>query len=203
MEKVEGQTLGKRLKAGAIPPRQALVFARQMLEGVGHAHSVGLVHRDLKPDNIILVPMGGWERVKIIDFGLVKLVGDVAAAYGAAALTSTGIVFGTPAYMAPEQAMGRLIDARTDVYAVGVILYEMLAGCLPFNDPDPMVMMRMQAKMAPPRLDKLTHGAPWCTPQVMALVEGALSKEPDNRFPSAQVMTAALDDAFQSLDQVI
>ncbi len=203
MEKVAGATLGERIRDhGALPPRQALVFAHQILDGVGHAHAQGLVHRDLKPDNIILVPMGGWERVKIIDFGLVKLVGDAAAAFGAQALTSTGLVFGTPAYMAPEQALGRLVDGRADVYAAGVILFEMLTGRLPFRDPDPQVMMRLHAKQPPPRLDELAGGERWCTPQVVALVEGALIKDPNDRFPNAQVMMMALDDAFRSIDHV-
>lgn len=203
MEKVEGQTLGQRLRAnGAFAPRHALVLARQILAGVGHAHAQGIVHRDLKPDNVILVPRGGWDQVKIIDFGLVKLVGDAAAAFGAGALTSTGLVFGTPAYMAPEQALGRLVDGRADVYAVGVMLFEMLAGAMPFNDPDPQVMMRLHAKIAPPRLDEVTRGAPWCTPQIVGLVEGALIKNPAERFASADVMIAALDDAFSSIDHI-
>ena len=84
------------------------MIARQILDGVGHAHAHGLVHRDLKPDNIMLVDMGGWERAKIVDFGLVKLIGDAEAAMGGGKLTTTGLVFGTPAYMAPEQALGRL-----------------------------------------------------------------------------------------------
>jgi serine/threonine protein kinase len=203
MEKAEGQTLGQRLRSGgALAPRHALVLARQILAGVGHAHAQGIVHRDLKPDNVILVPMGGWDRVKIIDFGLVKLVGDAAAAFGAGALTSTGLVFGTPAYMAPEQALGRLVDGRADVYAVGVMLFEMLIGAMPFNDPDPQVMMRLHAKVAPPRLDEIARGAPWCTPQIIALVEGALIKNPAERFASAEMMIAALDDAFSSIDHI-
>jgi len=203
MEKVAGASLEQRLRDhGALPPRQALVFARQILEGIGHAHAAGVVHRDLKPDNIILVPMNGWESVKIIDFGLAKLMGDAAAAFGARALTSTGLVFGTPAYMAPEQALGRGVDGRADVYAAGVVLFQMLVGRLPFDDPDPMMVMRLHAKQRPPRLDEVVSNAPWVTPPLLALVEGALIKNPDDRFPNAQVMIAVLDDAFQSLDLV-
>jgi eukaryotic-like serine/threonine-protein kinase len=83
-----------------------------------------------------------------------------------------------------------------------VMLFEMLAGRMPFNDPDPIVMMRMHAKKPPPRLDELTNHAPWCTPQIVALVEGALSKDPAHRFATAHLMIAALDDAFASLDHV-
>jgi len=202
MEKAEGPTLGQQLRAGPLAPRHALVVARQILSGMAHAHAQGIVHRDLKPENVILVPMGGWDRVKVIDFGLVKLVGDAAAAFGAGALTSTGLVFGTPAYMAPEQALGRMVDGRADVYATGVILFEMLLGRMPFVDPDPLVLMQMHAKRPPPRLDQVASGEPWCTPQLVALVEGALIKDPAQRFPSADVMIMALDDAFQSIDHV-
>jgi len=160
MEKVEGPTLGQVLYRepdasgkpvrAALGPRRALVTARQILDGAGHAHARHLVHRDLKPDNILLLDMGGWERVKIIDFGIVKLVGDAAAAYGASALTNTGLVVGTPAYMAPEQALGRPIDARTDVYAVGVILFEMLTGRAPFVGTDVHSVLRMHVTVPPP-----------------------------------------------------
>jgi serine/threonine protein kinase len=212
MEKVEGKTLaqalavpppggGRGVKA-ALAPRRALVTARQLLEGVGHAHAHNLVHRDLKPDNIILLDMGGWERVKIIDFGIVKLLGDAAAAFGASALTNTGLVVGTPAYMAPEQALGRQVDGRTDLYAVGVILFEMLTGRLPFHDPDPLRLMALQAKARAPRIDEITNDAPWATPEVCALVEGAMVKDPAHRFASAAVMTAAVDDAFYSIDHL-
>jgi len=163
MEKVEGPTLGQVLHretaAGGKPvksalgPRRALVTARQILDGAGHAHARHLVHRDLKPDNVLLLDMGGWERVKIIDFGIVKLLGDAAAAFGASALTNTGLVVGTPAYMAPEQALGRQIDARTDLYAIGVILFEMLTGRLPFQHDDPLKLMAMHVKTRLPKLD--------------------------------------------------
>ena len=201
MEKVVGRPLTKLVAEGPVEPRKALVFARQILEGVGHAHALGIVHRDLKPDNILLVDMGGWDRIKIIDFGLVKLIGAVADAFGAAALTRTGIVFGTPAYMAPEQALGRLIDGRTDIYTLGVILFEMLVGRLPFTDKDPMALMKHHAKTPAPRLDQVVR-APWTTPELIVLLEGALEKDPANRFPQTSAMIAALDDAFYSLDEV-
>ena len=202
MEKVVGRPLGKLIAEGPLPPRKALVFARQILEGVGHAHSHGIVHRDLKPDNLLVVDMGNWERIKIIDFGLVKLIGDVADAFGAAALTRTGIVFGTPAYMAPEQALGRHIDGRTDIYALGVILFEMLVGRLPFFDKDPMQLMKHHAKTPPPRLDQVIK-AKWVTPHMVALVEGALAKDPAHRFPTADGMIHAIDEAFASIDHMV
>jgi serine/threonine-protein kinase len=208
MEKVTGRTLYAAITAGkqgapdGLSPRQALVLTRQILEGVGHAHAQGIVHRDLKPDNVLLVDMGGWERAKIIDFGLVKLVGDAAAAYGSNVLTRTGLVFGTPAYMAPEQAVGRPVDTRSDIYAIGILLFEMLTGRRPFEDPDPQMVMRQHVRQPPPRLDEITQGAPWCTPYMLALVGGALVKEPEHRYQSAEQMIAVLDDAFASIDHV-
>ncbi len=202
MEKVAGESLATVLDFGPLHPRRALVLTRQALAGIGHAHAQGLVHRDLKPENIMLVDMGGWERVKIIDFGIVKLAGDVAAAFGAGALTTAGFAVGTPRYMAPEQALGQFVDSRADLYAVGVLLYEMLTGRAPFEHANPMVVLAMHAKAPPPPLREVTGGAPWCTPQLVVLVEGALAKEPDHRFASADAMIAALDEAFYSLDQL-
>jgi serine/threonine protein kinase len=202
MERVVGHTLTKALAKGPLPPRRALVIARQLLDGVGHAHAQGVVHRDLKPDNVMLVDMGGWERAKIVDFGLVKLIGDAEAAMGGAKLTTTGIVFGTPAYMSPEQATGKAIDGRADLYAVATILFEMLVGRVPFEHADPMMQMRMQVKAPPPRVDMFAKGGAWSTPELNALVDGALAKSPDDRFASAEQMMAALDDAFRSLDHV-
>ncbi len=147
-------------------------------------------------------PTGGWERIKIIDFGLVKLLGDVASAFGAGALTRTGSVFGTPAYMAPAQAPGRLVDGRADLYAAGVMLFEMLVGRIPSSDPDPVAMMRLQAKAPPPRLDEVAPGAPGVTPPLLALVEGALIKDPAQRPANAEVMIALLDEAFAWFDHL-
>jgi eukaryotic-like serine/threonine-protein kinase len=202
MEKVVGTTLTKVIAQGPMQPRHALVLARQLLEGIGHAHGQGLVHRDLKPDNVMIVDMGGWDRAKIVDFGVVKLIGDAEAAIGGGKLTTTGLVFGTPAYMAPEQALGRPLDGRADLYALATMLFEMLTGRVPFDNPDPMIQMRMQVKAPPPRLDMLAKRAPWCTPQLVALVDAALSKEPDQRFRDAATMIQALDDAFMSIDHV-
>ena len=202
MEKVVGTTLTSVIGEGALQARRALVIARQILEGVGHAHSHGLVHRDLKPDNIMLVDMGGWQRAKIVDFGVVKLIGDAEAAMGGGKLTTTGLVFGTPAYMAPEQALGKAVDARADLYAVATILFEMLTGRVPFDHPEPMQQMRMQVKAPPPRLDMLAKGASWCTPELVAFVDGGLAKNPDHRFASVQAMVDALDLAFLSLNDV-
>ncbi|CAN5477296.1 hypothetical protein BH11MYX1_BH11MYX1_28040 [soil metagenome] len=191
MEHVRGRTLAAAIVDGPLHPRLALVFVRQLLEGVGHAHALGLVHRDLKPDNIMLVDMGGWERAKILDFGLVKLLGDAEAAIGGAKLTRTGIVSGTPAYMSPEQALGRIVDARSDLYSIGVILYELLLGKVPFDHPEVQIVMRMHVKAPVPPAD--------LPPELAALVVGALAKDPAHRFATSASMIAALDHAFDAL----
>jgi serine/threonine-protein kinase len=203
LELARGPSLGEVLREGALAPRRALVIARQVLDGLDHAHAQGLVHRDLKPDNLILTRAGEpgreYEHVKILDFGLVKLLDAAAAAIGGDVLTRTGITFGTPLYIAPEQALGRPVDRRADLYALGVILFEMLTGATPFSGKDPAALLRAHVGTPAPRLAACAPGAPWVTPAVEALIGGALIKKPEDRFPSAAVMRAALDDAFLSL----
>jgi serine/threonine-protein kinase len=203
LELVRGPSLADVMREGPVAPRRALVIARQVLDGLDHAHGQGLVHRDLKPENLILTRAGEpgreYELVKILDFGLVKLLDAAAAAIGGDVLTRTGITFGTPMYMAPEQALGRAVDRRADLYALGVMLFEMLTGVPPFSGKDPASLLRAHVGTPPPRLSAVAAGAPWLTPAIEALVGGALVKKPDDRFPSAAVMRAALDDAFLSL----
>ncbi len=182
MEKIVGRTLGE---ARRFEPRQALVVVRQILDGVGHAHSLGIIHGDLKPDNVMLVDMGGWERVKILDVGLARLQ----------------TVTGTARYMAPEQGFGRTADTRADLYAVGIMLYELFSGAPPFDAPDPYAVMQLHATMPVPSLMGVANGAKWCTPELLALVGIALAKDPAHRFATALVMRAALDRAFTSLDR--
>src|SRR5262245_48479293 len=118
----QGKPLGDVLERGALVPARAVEIARQILAGVAHAHGNGVVHRDLKPDNILLIPHDGehGDFVKILDFGLAKMGQES----GATQLTNTGFALGTPGYMAPEQARGSATDERADIYAVGVILYQ-------------------------------------------------------------------------------
>jgi serine/threonine-protein kinase len=201
MELVRGPTVRALLDGGALPARRALVIARQVLDALAHAHAQDIVHRDLKPENIMLATVGegerAYERAKLLDFGLVKLLGDTDDR-----LTRTGVVSGTPAYMAPEQALGRPIDGRADLYALGVILFEMLTGWQPFRSPDPTTLMRMQASAPVPTLASVAPGRPFCTTQMELLVGGALAKQPDRRWASAADMTAALDEAFRSIDHI-
>jgi serine/threonine protein kinase len=206
MELVRGISLRQALDAGALGARRSLVLARQVLEGLAHAHARGLVHRDLKPENVMLVTVGDpgatFEMVKLLDFGLVKLVGDAALDLGGDRLTRTGIVFGTPAYMAPEQALGRQVDARVDLYALGAVLFETLTGQRAFRGEDPLQLMRAQVSEPAPALTSVAGAQAWCTPPLASLVARALAKRPEDRFAGAEEMIAALDQAFTSLDHL-
>jgi hypothetical protein len=133
MELLEGETLAQRVKRGSMPLEQTLSIAQQLLDALSFMHAAGLVHRDLKPSNVFLQRLGnGHERVKLLDFGLAKFTSP-SLADADATLTRDGTVVGTPAYMSPEQATGDNVDARGDVYAVGVLLYQMLCGHLPYE----------------------------------------------------------------------
>ena len=203
-ELVRGVSLRALLDEGPVPPRRALAILRQVLEALGHAHGVGVVHRDVEPANILLVDGGDPEReadlVKIIDFGVAKLVGDTLAVVGEAALTQTGMGgLGAPTYAAPETVLARAVDARVDLYSVGVIAFELLAGTLPFADPDPIALVRKHAKDPPPTLAAAAPDRTF-TPQLELLVAEALAKRPDHRFRSASEMIAALDAAVMSLE---
>ena len=204
MELVAGPTLREVLASGPLAARRSLVIARQILEGIGHAHTVGLVHRDLKPENVMLaragMPGNEYEQVKVLDFGIVKLLGGLAAELAADKLTRTGVVSGTPAYMALEQALGRLVDGRADLYSLGIIVFEMLTGAAPYRSTDAMTLMRMQAAAPIPTLASVAW--PHATPALEHLVARSLAKQPDDRFRDATAMIAAIDSAFISIDHL-
>jgi eukaryotic-like serine/threonine-protein kinase len=188
MELVAGTSVGSLLRQGGVTPTRAFAIVRQTLDGLAHAHAHGVLHRDLKPENLMMTPA---EIVKILDLGLAKLIADEL---GLAKLTETGTVFGTPTYMAPEQALGRTCTPATDLYAVGVMLYEMLAGRPPFVGGDIHAILRLHVSGPIPKLS-----APWCTRELAHVIEQALQKAPDARFASAADMRAAVWDAEQSL----
>ena len=202
MEFVDGKSLGDVLDEGRMPIKRALAVTRQILSGVRYAHSLGMVHRDLKPDNVMIAAgPGGVDQVKLLDFGIVKLVGElVAAEVGNESLTQTGAVFGTPTYMAPEQALARTLDARADLYAIGCLLFEMMTGRPPFAGEDAISLLRQHVGSPPPTLAEAGLAPACCTPALEALVAGALAKKPDKRFAAATQMIAALDAGFDSLE---
>lgn len=206
MELIPGRSIAKLIESDTIGVRRSLVIVRQVLDGLAHAHAAGLVHRDLKPENIMVMQVGDpgreYDRVKILDFGVVKLVGEAAEVVGGEKLTRMGLVFGTPAYISPEQALGHIVDGRADLYSLGVILFEMLAGRTPFRSGDNLALMRMHASAPIPTLASVVPGRSWCTPELEVLVRRALAKKPDQRFAHAEAMIAAIDIAFLSLDHL-
>jgi serine/threonine-protein kinase len=189
LELLRGTLLSTALhEGGRMPVGRALVIARQMLVGLGEAHRLGIVHRDVKPHNVMLVDVNGLETVKLFDFGI------AANERAAMQLTVPGTAFGTPEYIAPEQAMGQKVDARADLYGVGVSLFEMLTGRLPFQCKDDVAFLRAHIKDVPPLASTVTPEAA-IPAAVDQLVARALEKEPDARFATAQKMIEAIDRA--------
>jgi serine/threonine-protein kinase len=180
MELVRGETLeALSIRSGALPADQAGGLIAQILGGLSHAHRAGIVHRDLKPANIMLTDSG---TIKIMDFGIARVL-------GAEHLTSDGTMIGTPAYMAPEQILGKDIDARADLYSTGVVFYRMISGCLPFQADTPIGMVQKQ--LWDPPTPVRTHREdlpPWCDP----ILTRALAKTPAERFQTADEFRSAL-----------
>ncbi len=178
-----GQSLRDRLAScGALSPAEALRIAGDAVEALVHAHSCGVVHRDIKPDNILL----SEGHAIVVDFGIAKAVG---AARETQTLTSEGTSLGTPAYMAPEQAAGEAdVDHRADVYAVGAVLFEMLAGAPPFTGSFQQVVMAKMAKDAP----ALSTTAPTLAPALVQLVARCLARDPTRRPATAEALLAEL-----------
>lgn len=183
MEYVDGRTLTDLLRErGPLPAAEAVAIADAVLAALQAAHERGLVHRDVKPSNILL-PADGSEA-KLADFGIAKGIQEAASG-----LTATGTVIGTPRYLAPEQAAGQRATAATDLYAVGILAYELLSGAPPFNEGSAVaIAVAHQRRPAPP----LTEAAPDVPPALAAVVHRALEKAPGDRFASAGDMRAAL-----------
>jgi len=182
MERAEGETLAARLKKSRrLPVVEAIAIARGVLEGLSAAHEIGVVHRDIKPQNI-LVAQGN--RPKILDFGVAKISDS------ASVITKRGIAIGTPRYMSPEQVRGERIDGRSDLYAVGLLLFESIAGKGPFDDArDANDMLVAHLEKVPPRLGAMAQGV---TRELDALVASLLAKAPHERPPTARAAAAAL-----------
>jgi tetratricopeptide (TPR) repeat protein len=189
MELVEGTPLDRLIDpARPLPWRRVLHIARHVLAGLAHAHAAGIVHRDIKPENIILTAReGDGDFAKILDFGLAKLIGQSDERE----LTVAGTAFGTPTYMAPEQAVGDPIDGRADLYALSVMMYELMTGRPPFAAEDKLSLLAMHTgKAAPPMPPEL--GIPAA---VEALVMRGLEKKPAHRYADAAAYVAAIDRA--------
>jgi TolB-like protein len=180
-ELLRGRTLRQRLAEGPLPVAEAMELARQTAAGLEAAHRAGVVHRDLKPENLLVTDDG---RVKILDFGLAKLHADVAASSEALTESRPGHVLGTVGYMAPEQVLGKPVDARADVFAAGCVLYEMLSSRAPFARDTPIATLRAITD-DPADLRSLPVSA-------RGIVSRCLAKRPEGRFPSGCELAAAL-----------
>ncbi|MGW2598264.1 protein kinase domain-containing protein [Streptomyces klenkii] len=182
MEYIEGQPLRSVLDAdvaqyGAMPAEKALKITADVLAALEVSHEMGLVHRDIKPGNVMMTKRG---VVKVMDFGIAR-----AMQSGVTSMTQTGMVVGTPQYLSPEQALGRGVDARSDLYSVGIMLFELLTGRLPFDADSPLAIAYAHVQEEPVAPSSINRSIP---PAVDALVARALKKNPNERFPSAESM---------------
>jgi len=188
MELIEGRPLDKIVRAeGRLDAALAIGYARQAADGLAAAHRVGIVHRDVKPSNLIVDARG---NVKLVDFGIARV------STGGTALTGAAALMGTPGYMAPEQAQGKPVDGRADIYALGLTLFEMLSGQAPYQAEDPisLVVKNMQEPLPDLRVRGL--GVP---DELVVLVEQMSAKSPDERLRSMEAVQAALDDVLMRL----
>jgi serine/threonine protein kinase/class 3 adenylate cyclase len=188
MEYLAGEDLAHLLKReGRVPPQRACELVRQVLGALGAAHRRGIVHRDLKPQNLFAIPRGFETRVKILDFGIAKLLNEASQH----PQTSTGVVLGTVHYMSPEQAQGEAIDARADLYSVGCILYQLVTGLVPYGGSNVMTVLARLATqpLVPPSERAADLGLPKAFDEA---VVRALAKSRDDRFSDAEELSAAL-----------
>ena len=179
MERLPGRTLADELAHGPLPVERVRSLGADVLAALSAAHGAGIVHRDLKPGNVLLAADG---RAKVADFGIAKAVDDVD-------LTTTGVLLGTPAYLSPEQLDGEAATPASDVYALGVLLYEAIAGTKPFAAGSAVALAHAVQSQQPPPLDELRPDVP---PELLAAIARAMEKEPDRRFSTAEDMAAAL-----------
>ena len=182
MEYVEGQPLGSALEAdirqyGAMPADKALKVTADVLAALETSHEMGLVHRDIKPGNVMMTKRG---VVKVMDFGIAR-----AMQSGVTSMTQTGMVVGTPQYLSPEQALGRGVDARSDLYSVGIMLFQLLTGRIPFDADSPLAIAYAHVQEEPVAPSTINRSV---TPAMDALVARALKKNPNERYPTAAAM---------------
>ncbi|MBP0457453.1 protein kinase domain-containing protein [Streptomyces montanisoli] len=191
MELVEGRTIRDLLlNAEAPPPEQALIIVSGVLEALAYSHQHGIVHRDIKPANVIITDSGA---VKVMDFGIAR------ALHGAqSTMTQTGMVMGTPQYLSPEQALGKAVDHRSDLYATGCLLYELLAQRPPFVGETPLSVVYQHVQDAPVPPSEVSND---CPPELDGLVMRSLAKEPEDRFQSAEEMRGLVQYGLQMLQQ--
>jgi len=192
MELLEGETLGDLIaRTGPLHLSTLVRIAKQIAMGVGAAHAANIIHRDLKPDNVMLIEFGQEKNfVKVLDFGIAKVSTDSHK------LTKTGAVFGTPLYMSPEQAAGLETDQRSDIYSLGVIMFEMATGRPPFNAENVMAILSQHMYKAPPSLRSLVPDIPEA---LEAIIVRLLSKKPETRYATMNELLADLEQVENGL----
>jgi eukaryotic-like serine/threonine-protein kinase len=190
LAKIDGESLAELLAKGPLDVDRGLDIMLEVLVGLSSAHAQGVIHRDLKPANVLLE---NGKKVTVVDFGMSKII--TGSGLGTTNLTTHNMVFGTPEYMSPEQARGDELDARCDVYAAGVIVYEILTGSPPFTGPSPLVVLtaHLTSDLEPPR--KRPSAASRVTPALDAVVVHALARDRDARYASATALAAAIAHA--------
>src|SRR5829696_2180581 len=178
MELVEGSTLRDVLREGRkLLPERALELTQGILDALSYSHKAGIVHRDIKPANVMLTPNGG---VKVMDFGIARAVADTSAT-----MTQTAAVIGTAQYLSPEQARGETVDARSDLYSTGCLMYELLVGRPPFTGDSPVSVAYQHVREAPVPPSQID---PVITPDIDAITLKALAKDPADRYQTARDM---------------
>ena len=192
MEYLEGQNLAQLVRAeGPMDPARAINVIIQVCGALEEAHRVGIIHRDLKPENIFLTTQGGIaDYPKVLDFGLAKVT-EREMRPGSLILTQEGMVFGTPEFMSPEQTQGETLDRRSDIYSLGLILYELLTGKLPFDAHQPMDFISLHINSQPIPLGERVPGRTY-PPGLQDVILKALGKRPEDRFESAAEFAMAL-----------
>jgi serine/threonine-protein kinase len=186
MEYIEGRSLSEVIRGDApLGINRVVRLGVQIAEGLGAAHRAGVIHRDIKPDNVMVFGGGGEEQIKLMDFGIARLRDASATTH----LTQTGMIMGTPSYMAPEQAEGKEITASTDLYAWGIVFYEMLSGRVPFTASTPAAVLIKHLQETPQPLRELRQEIPEA---LQRIVNQALEKKPERRQGDMSVIIAGL-----------
>ncbi|GAB4207735.1 MAG: hypothetical protein OHK0013_25600 [Sandaracinaceae bacterium] len=199
MELIEGPTLGALLKqhGGRLPVGRAAFIAREIARALRDAHRHGVVHRDLKPSNVMLVERADGDHVKVLDFGIAKVMQGAQEQEGEEQLTREGVLVGTPRYMSPEQLTGGTVDARSDLYSLGVLLYQMLAGRTPYAAKDHVQAIVAHLQDPLPELpDEVVHEVP---PALRDVIRTCMQKSPAERYADATAFLRALDAAAAGL----
>jgi len=191
LEYLEGQDLGRVLEMrGPLPVGEAVRYVMQACDAIGEAHAHNIVHRDIKPANLFLTNHRGRPHVKVIDFGAARARFGSEAAHHEPSLTRTGLSLGTPGYMAPEQLRGEKVDKRADIWALGVTLYELLAGFPPFVGEDHQAMVVRVLRMAPEPISSVRDDVPL---ELDAVIRKCLAKSKTQRPPSVEAFAEAIE----------